>query len=110
MTPVGTHILLEHYGGAPLTDASAVEAILRAAAQVAGATILTSHIHSFPGGGVTGVCLLAESHITIHTWPERDYAALDLFLCGAADTEAAIAHLAEAFAPKRSTVTRIPRG
>lgn len=110
MSPVGTHILLEHYGGAPLTDAPAVEGILRAAAKVAGATVLSSHIHRFTGGGVTGVCLLAESHITIHTWPERGYAALDLFLCGAANVDAAIAHLEAAFAPTRSQVTRIPRG
>ena len=48
-----------------------------------GATILHGHFHHFgPNSGVSGVLVLAESHVSIHTWPERDYAALDIFVCG----------------------------
>ncbi len=54
-------------------------------------------MHGFgSGAGVTGVALLAESHITVHTWPERGYAAFDVFMCGACDPEAAASMIAEA--------------
>lgn len=70
---------------------------MRRAAAAGRAQVLASHMHAFgSGGGVTGVVLLAESHITVHTWPERDYAAFDVFMCGGCDAEAAAAVIAEA--------------
>jgi S-adenosylmethionine decarboxylase len=72
--------------------------MLRAAALAAGARILHGHFHTFgAGGGVTGVLLLAESHISIHTWPEERFAAVDIFMCGAARPELALAAIRTAF-------------
>ena len=79
----GRHLLIECFGGHAGLDAQALEALLRNSAKAGGATILSCHLHRFgEGRGVTGVALLAESHITVHTWPERGYAAFDVFMCG----------------------------
>ena len=88
----GTHALLDLYDcdAALLADAPALQALLQRAADVAGATTLAAHFHPFGEGmGVTGVLLLAESHISIHTWPEHGFAALDVFLCGDGQLERA---------------------
>ena len=82
----GTHLLLDLWGASNLTDPELIDRALRDAAEAANATILHSHFHHFgPDGGVSGVLVLAESHISIHTWPERDFAAIDIFMCGACD-------------------------
>ncbi len=66
--------------------------------EAAGATLLHIHLHHFtPNGGVSGVAVLSESHISIHSWPEADYAALDVFMCGDAKPHLAINVLKEAF-------------
>jgi S-adenosylmethionine decarboxylase len=83
---------------------------LHLAARAAGARVLQAMLHPFPGGGVTGVLLLAESHISIHTWPEQGFVALDVFLCGAADPEPARKVLEQAFAPERVTASLVRRG
>lgn len=105
---IGRHLILEHWGG--VLEAQALDAAMRHAADVAGATVLAAHFHPFDGGGVTGVLLLAESHITVHTWPEHGYAALDLFMCGSADVEAAADALDAALRPDRSARRVIARG
>jgi S-adenosylmethionine decarboxylase len=105
----GHHLLLD-LEGARMLDAATIEAVLRAAAEAAGARVLGAMLHPFAGGGVTGVLLLAESHISIHTWPERGFVALDVFLCGAADAEKARVVLEAAFAPERVSVTLCARG
>ncbi len=72
---------IEQCGG--LGDVDLIADILREAAVVAGATLIDLRLHHFgPGMGVTGVAILAESHISIHTWPECGTAAVDLFVCG----------------------------
>ena len=85
---------------------------MHAAARNAGTTFVASKFHHFSeGGGVTGVVLLAESHISIHTWPELEYAAIDIFMCGAVDAHIAAKHLEEALRPdfvKLTEVTRAP--
>ena len=84
------HGLLDLYGcpAELLRDEQRLTQVLQQAAQTAGATILSSHFHTFGGeGGVTGVLLLAESHISIHTWPEHGFAAADVFLCGSMPLE-----------------------
>ena len=77
-----------------------------------GATIIDLRLHHFgPGLGVTGVALLAESHISIHTWPENRYAALDFFLCGARhDLDAALAAVVAELVPERIETLTIRRG
>lgn len=108
----GRHVLADFHGcSARLDDVGLVEQALRDAVAAAGATILDLNLHHFgEGQGVTGVALLAESHMSIHTWPEHGYAALDLFLCGHRhDIDAALGVLAKAFRPadiRKQTVAR----
>ena len=85
MTPPydGQHLIADLHGCTALDDVARIERALRAAVGAGGATILDLRLHHFGDGqGVTGVALLAESHISVHTWPEHRYAALDFFLCG----------------------------
>lgn len=108
-----THGLLDLYGcpAAMLRDAAALERAMRQAAQRAGATILSAHFHSFgAGGGVTGVLLLAESHITIHTWAEHHFAAVDIFLCGSLKPEIAAQSLQTALQAQSAHWREYPRG
>jgi S-adenosylmethionine decarboxylase len=107
----GTHLLVDLWGATNLGDPAHIDAALREAAIVAGATILHSHFHHFsPNGGVSGVLVLAESHISIHTWPEKDFAAIDLFMCGACDPNKAIPVLQAAFCPSRIDLDEQRRG
>jgi len=109
----GTHLIADLHGiaGAMLCDGDAIEALLRQAALAAGATIVYSHFHAFgPGQGVTGVVLLAESHISIHTWPEIGFAALDIFMCGQAAPQRALAVIETGLAPVSTTLQELPRG
>jgi S-adenosylmethionine decarboxylase len=83
---LGRHVIADFWGGRNLGDPHFLENALRTAAINAGATILNSHVHHFgEGQGVTAVIALSESHITIHTWPEHRYSAIDVFMCGKAD-------------------------
>jgi S-adenosylmethionine decarboxylase len=109
----GTHLLADLHGipAGPLMDAAAIEAVLRAAAGAAGARILHGHFHAFgPEQGVTGVLLLAESHISIHTWPEAGFAAVDIFMCGAARPQLALECIEQALAPATAQVRAVARG
>ena len=111
--PAGTHLLADFYGIAPalLTDSARIDALLRAGAEAAGARILHSHFHSFGDAmGATGVVLLAESHISIHTWPEFGFAAADIFMCGEAKPKLALDVIAAALGPASSIVQTIARG
>lgn len=109
--PAGVHLLVDLHGAEGLDDANVIDGVLRRSAAAAGASVLSSHLHAFaPTGGVTGVVILAESHISIHTWPEHSYAALDLFMCGDADPHRAIPLLRKAFRPDRVEVTEHLRG
>jgi S-adenosylmethionine decarboxylase len=96
----GMHLLVDLWGANNLTDPATIDRALSEAAEAAGATILHSHFHHFgPDGGVSGVLVLAESHISIHTWPERDFAAIDIFMCGACDPHHSLPALRAAFEP-----------
>ncbi|MDP7993739.1 MAG: adenosylmethionine decarboxylase [Synechococcus sp. SP2 MAG] len=81
---VGKHCILELYDCDPskLDDETFLRHTITTAAQRAGATLLNLITHRFEPQGVTGLALLAESHISIHTWPENGYAAVDVFTCG----------------------------
>lgn len=107
----GVHLLIDLWGASRLDDLDVVEKALKEAADVAGATLLHTHLHHFtPNGGISGVLVLAESHISIHTWPERSYAALDIFMCGDCDPHKAIPVLRKAFTPERVVVDEQKRG
>lgn len=106
----GCHLILDHYGGRFAQDAVRLEDVLRDAARQAGAQVIDARFHHFgKGGGVTGVLLLAESHISIHTWPELDYAAIDIFMCGAADARLAADHLSKLLEPDDVKLTEVAR-
>lgn len=107
----GTHLIIDLWGASRLDEIEHIENTLRDAVDAAGATLLHIHLHHFtPNGGVSGVAVLAESHISIHTWPERDYAALDVFMCGDAEPHNAIPILKQAFEPSSVQVGDHKRG
>lgn len=107
----GRHLLVELWGASNLDSPELIDQALCKAAVAAGATVLHSHMHHFsPYAGVSGVVVLAESHISIHTWPERDYAAIDVFMCGDCDPNDTIPTLRETFTPKTLDVQEHRRG
>ena len=107
----GTHLLLDLWGAKYLDNIEHVENAMRECVNACGATLLHIHLHHFsPNGGISGVAILAESHISVHTWPERDYAAFDVFMCGDAQPENSIAVLKRAFFPQRMKVYEELRG
>jgi len=109
--PAGRHFIVDFWQATNLDDMQYIERALVKAVDAAGATLLHIHLHKFGGaGGITGVALLAESHISIHTWPEREYAAIDIFMCGGAKPELAVSSLQKSLQPARKRVDEIPRG
>lgn len=111
VTFAGTHLLIDLTGAENLDDLELIERALKEAALAGGATILHCNLHHFePNGGVSGVVVLAESHITIHTWPEKGFAALDVFMCGECDPYKSIPVLKRAFKPAAVQVSENRRG
>jgi S-adenosylmethionine decarboxylase len=107
----GTHLLIELWNAKNLGDLAITDQALRDSASEAGATLLHLHLHHFGlNAGLSGVAVLAESHISIHTWPERGYAALDIFMCGACDPYKAIPVLRRAFEPGTVQLSEQKRG
>jgi S-adenosylmethionine decarboxylase len=101
----GTHLIIDLFGAKRLDDLKHIKETLKQCVDVAGATLLHIHLHHFtPNGGVSGVAVLAESHISIHSWPEVGYAALDVFMCGEAKPHLTIDVLKAAFEPDRTVV------
>ncbi|MGB6536378.1 MAG: adenosylmethionine decarboxylase [Xanthobacteraceae bacterium] len=106
----GVHLIVDLHGAERLDDVDHIGATLRRCVTAARATLLHIHLHHFHPNGVSGVAVLAESHISIHTWPDAGYAALDVFMCGSADPDACIPVLREAFAAKHVGVNELLRG
>ncbi len=107
----GSHLIIDLWDAHRLGDLDHVDRVLRQAAADTGATILHGHFHHFGEGyGVSGVLVLAESHVSIHTWPERGYAALDIFVCGGCDPYRALPALKAGFSPGRVQVAEHKRG
>lgn len=107
----GTHLIIDLWEAEHLDDLEITERALRDCVKACQATLLHIHLHHFtPNGGISGVAVLAESHISIHSWPERAYAALDIFMCGESKPHEAIAVLEAAFKPKRVIVDEQLRG
>ena len=94
----------------PLRHVSTWETLLPEACRLAGATVLGARFHQFQPEGVTGIVLLAESHASVHTWPEAGLATLDVFTCGALDARAIVDRIREALNPVRERVTAVARG
>lgn len=95
---MGYHAIIEHSGVISHMNIAELEVLLRKAAKAANAVVLKASLHDFGNGaGNTGVLLLAESHISVHTWPENNYAAIDIFVCSnKRSVEAAVAALRDA--------------
>lgn len=112
VVPTGTHLLADLHGCRHLDDPVVIEAALRAAVAAAGATLIDLRLHHFGiAQGVTGVALLAESHISIHSWPEHGYAAIDIFLCGEThNIDAALAVIVESLVARDVRQHRLTRG
>lgn len=112
MNTTGRHLLLEYRGcdGAVLDDFSTIEALMLKAAEAAGATIIQSVFHRFSPHGVTGVVVVAESHLSIHTWPEYGYAAVDFFTCGECEPERAHDVLVEGLRSRKYAIMKVERG
>lgn len=107
----GIHLIVDLWGATRLDDEAHIEATLRDCVKAAGATLLHIHLHRFePNGGISGVAVLAESHISVHSWPETGYAAFDIFTCGDTTPLAAVDVLRDAFAPERVVVGEHLRG
>ncbi|GAC19952.1 adenosylmethionine decarboxylase [Paraglaciecola arctica] len=107
----GKHLLLDLYQAIHLSDKSVIEKALLEAAEACDAKVLQKNFHSFgEEQGITGMLLLAESHISIHTWPESHFAAVDIFMCGNCDPELAIAPIKKYLHPKSVDVREFDRG
>lgn len=107
----GKHLIIECLGAQSRMGCEALENLLTEAAIAAGATVLQTHFHPFgPDQGVTGVLMLAESHITVHTWPENHYAAFDVFMCGDSKPEVAARVIADSDPSAKTSVRVISRG
>tara|TARA_Y100001968_G_scaffold110753_1_gene100268 strand:- start:267 stop:734 length:468 start_codon:yes stop_codon:yes gene_type:complete len=109
---IGRHCILELYqcDHAKLNDEAFIRTTITSSAKIAGATLINLVTHSFKPQGVTGLALLAESHISIHTWPEIGYAAIDVFTCGDHTMpEKACKLLSKDFLAKRFSFKSIPR-
>lgn len=106
----GTHLIVDIHGAARLDDEGHLRQALLDCVAACGATLLHLHSHRFTPQGITGVAVLAESHMSFHTWPELGYAAFDVFMCGAADPWKAVPVLEQAFAGAQVEVRALRRG
>ena len=106
----GVHLLMDVRNGRGFDDEARVRQAIVDCVSACGATLLHLHTHRFSPQGITGVAVLAESHIAAHTWPEHGYAAFDIFMCGSGRPEEAVAVLARAFETEDIGVREIMRG
>lgn len=113
MDYLGNHLLVELYecDARKLNDLGKLELVLGKAVRISGATPLKTSFHQFAPQGVSGVIIIAESHFTIHTWPEYGYAALDIFTCGQTiDSQKALDYIEKELNVKMVSVTEMKRG
>ncbi|MEL7471375.1 MAG: adenosylmethionine decarboxylase [Pseudomonadota bacterium] len=106
----GTHLIIEVVNGAGLDDETRIQQAFRDCVEACGATLLHIHTHKFSPQGVSGVAVLAESHISVHTWPEIGYGAFDVFMCGEAVPWKAVDVLSAAFETSDVRVKEFRRG
>ncbi|MEO1330548.1 MAG: adenosylmethionine decarboxylase [Pseudomonadota bacterium] len=106
----GTHLIIEVVDGDGLDEQERIEQAMRDCVDECGATLLHIHLHRFNPMGVSGVAVLAESHISVHTWPERRYGAFDVFMCGDSEPHKAVEVLRKAFQAGDVRVQELLRG
>ena len=109
---LGIHYLLECSNCVPelLTDKELLSTAIETAARNAGATVVETLLHRFNPHGLSGIVVIAESHLAIHTWPEHNYAAIDIFTCGMPDVaERIYQNILSAFEPETHTLQKIER-
>jgi len=110
-TGVGRHAICEFWGASHLDSTQRAEDALRSAAAAGGVTLIDVFVHQFSPHGVSGIAVIAESHLAIHTWPELGYVAADLFTCGTGvDMEAIIDVLRDSFEAEQVDVRFLARG
>jgi S-adenosylmethionine decarboxylase len=112
MEHLGQHVIIEFWGcNAGINDADLMRAAMIEAVRAANATLLDINVHTFSPHGVTGVAVLSESHLSVHSWPEYGYLAADVFTCGAdTDPAAAVEVLRRHFKPRRVELKELRRG
>ncbi len=112
MNTLGRHLIAEFYGCpyAALDDVAAMRGHLRAAAAAVGATVVGEAFHRYAPQGVSGVLLIAESHLSVHTWPEAGYVAVDIFTCGGLDPRPGFQVIGDRLGAARSRLHEIVRG
>ena len=106
----GKHLLVDLYDCQRIPEHQAIESIMQQACIATGATVVFHHSHPFPGGGSSGVVILAESHGTWHSWTEEQFVAVDIFVCGDCDPRLAIDILLDFFLPATYTTKLEKRG
>ncbi|RLF09424.1 MAG: S-adenosylmethionine decarboxylase proenzyme [Thermoprotei archaeon] len=110
---LGRHLILELYGCPPniLDDEETIKGVMVEAVKVANGNVCGTFFHKFNPQGVTGVVVISESHVSIHTWPEHGYAAVDVFTCGERmDPWKACEYIVKKFKPSNMNVLEIKRG
>lgn len=107
----GIHLIVEVWRARYLKSLPQIKKILQESVKACQATLLKIDLHKFtPSGGISGIGILKESHISVHTWPEYKYAALDIFVCGTIDPHKAIPVIKKGFMPEKIQVVEIKRG
>lgn len=107
----GKHIILDFWDSSFNNNILTLKKIITNAVKASKATMLHVHLHRFgKQQGISGVAVLAESHLSVHTWPERNYIAFDMFMCGDTDPINASEYLVSALKPKKKKITIIKRG
>ena len=107
----GSHIIIDLWNTRFDNKINTLKKIIKKAVLIANATMLHIHLHRFgKEEGISGVAILAESHISVHTWPERDYIAFDIFMCGDTNPKEAAQFLIDTLKPKKNKITSLRRG
>ncbi|MCK4810327.1 MAG: adenosylmethionine decarboxylase [Candidatus Omnitrophica bacterium] len=107
----GIHLIVEVWKAKNLSSLPKIRKILKDAVKACGATLLKIDLHKFsPYGGISGVALIAESHLSIHSWPEYQYAALDIFVCGEVNPYNAIPVIKKGFETEKIQIVEVKRG
>ena len=113
MERLGRHLIIELFDcdRKIISDLNTVEDLILEAVRISGATIVESFFHLFPPNGVSGIVVVAESHFSIHTWPEYSYAAVDIFTCGdSVDSKKALSFLKQSLKAKNVSMMELERG
>ena len=112
MDTIGRHMILELYDcpSHALDNIEQVEVVMKAAAVATGATVVATNFHHFSPWGISGVVIIQESHLTIHTWPEHGYAAIDIFTCGEIDLFAGVVYLEKHLQASKKEIKLLKRG